>query len=96
MRAPGFRPHHLQPGTAPTDTYVNLTATFKNTCKGGDPQQRLDLRALLRTCSGQDPLLQPWAADSVDVALEPLPANCGCTLGPRACTPEPACLPRAC
>lgn len=88
---PGFRSPGTQPGTAPTDTYANLTATFKNACKGGDPEQRLSLQALLHTCPGQDPTLQPWEADSVEVAVEPLPANCEPSWGAE---PAPLCCDR--
>lgn len=69
------------PGALPSDTYTNVTLTFKNTCKDGNPEQKLQLDALVRQCAGGDPTLQPWAADSVRVALEPLPDNFTCPAG---------------
>jgi hypothetical protein len=55
---------------------VNATFRFKNSCSGGSPETELREEVLVKQCPGQDPLLQPWAAASVSVAVQARPANC--------------------
>ena len=78
-------PAMLQPGLNPEDTFVNATFRFKNSCSGGSPETELREEVLVKQCPGQDPLLQPWAADSVSVAVQARPANCECTAACRWC-----------
>jgi hypothetical protein len=72
-------PVMLQPGLNLEDMFVNVTVRFKDSCTGGIPEAELREEVLVKQCPGQDPLLQPWAADSVIVAVQARPANCGCT-----------------
>lgn len=74
-----------QPAPTPGDTYVNVTLEFVDACNKDKPT-KLTIQGLVRQCEAggqaQNPLLQPWQADSVKVAVQPLPPNCECAGGP--------------
>ena len=73
-------PPREQPSrSTPGDTYVNVTGEFVDTCNK-DKLTKITIQALVRQCqqngTAQNPLLQPWQADSVKIVVQPLPANC--------------------
>lgn len=57
-----------------------------------DKPTKLTIQALQRQCEvdgkAQDPLLQPWQADSIKIAVQPLPPNCERECS-SACWPAP-------
>lgn len=65
--------------TVPTDTRINVTLQFVDACKDDKPTQ-ITIQAVQRQCeaggAAQNPLLQPWQADSVQVAVQAPPPNC--------------------
>lgn len=71
----------MQAAPTPGDTYVNVTLQFVDSCNKDKPT-KLTIQGLVRQCEAggqaQDPLLQPWQADSVKVAVQAVPPNCEC------------------